>query len=152
MEEAKSQENAKLQAALQDMQHKFNETKEMLKKERETAKKAAEQVPVIQEVPVIDHELMNKITAENEKLKVWGPKFYYLLFYTFYSMYIVHVFSFKSQALVSSLEKKIDDTEKKYEETNKLSEERLKQTMDAESKIVHLKTAMQRYSDILNYL
>ncbi|CDP03822.1 unnamed protein product [Coffea canephora] len=119
MEEAKSQENAKLQAALQDMQHKFNETKEMLKKERETAKKAAEQVPVIQEVPVIDHELMNKITAENEKLK----------------------------ALVSSLEKKIDDTEKKYEETNKLSEERLKQTMDAESKIVHLKTAMQRLEE-----
>nr|XP_027093892.1 myosin-6-like isoform X2 [Coffea arabica] len=119
MEEAKSQENAKLQAALQDMQHKFNETKEMLKKERETAKKAAEQVPVIQEVPVIDHELMNKITAENEKLK----------------------------ALVSSLEKKIDDTEKKYEETNKLSEERLKQAMDAESKIVHLKTAMQRLEE-----
>nr|XP_027093883.1 myosin-6-like isoform X1 [Coffea arabica] len=147
MEEAKSQENAKLQAALQDMQHKFNETKEMLKKERETAKKAAEQVPVIQEVPVIDHELMNKITAENEKLKVWGPKFYDLLFYTFYSMYIVHVFSFKSQALVSSLEKKIDDTEKKYEETNKLSEERLKQAMDAESKIVHLKTAMQRLEE-----
>lgn len=119
MEEAKSQENAKLQAALQDMQLQFKETKEMLKKEREAAKKAAEQVPVIQEVPVIDHELMNKITAENEKLK----------------------------ALVSSLEKKIGETEKKYEETNKLSEERLKQTMDAESKVVQLKTAMQRLEE-----
>lgn len=49
------------------------------------------------------------------------------------------------QALVSSLEKKIDDTEKKYEETNKLSEERLKQALEAESKIIQLKTNMQRY-------
>lgn len=32
---------------------------------------------------------------------------------------------------------------KKYEETNKLSEERLKQALDAESKIIQLKTAMQ---------
>lgn len=80
MEEAKSQENAKLQAALQDMQLQFKETKEMLKKEREAAKKAAEQIPVIQEVPVIDYEMMNKITAENEKLKVRGPKFIYLPF------------------------------------------------------------------------
>ncbi|KAL3531162.1 hypothetical protein ACH5RR_010484 [Cinchona calisaya] len=119
MEEAKSQENVKLQAAIQEMQLQFKETKEMLKKDREAAQKAAEQIPVIQEVPVIDHEMMNKITAENEKLK----------------------------ALVSSLEKKIDETEKKYEETNKLSEERLKQTMDAESKIVQLKTAVQRLEE-----
>ena len=49
-----------------------------------------------------------------------------------------------SQAMVSSLEKKIDDTEKKYEEANKISEERLKQALDAESKIIQLKTAMQR--------
>ncbi|KAL3517759.1 hypothetical protein ACH5RR_020348 [Cinchona calisaya] len=115
IEEAKSQENAKLQAALQDTQLQFQETNEMLKKEQEAAKKEAEQIPVIQEIPVVDHELMSKITDENEKLK----------------------------ALVSSLEKKIDETEKKYEETNKLSEERLKQTMDAETKIVQLKTAMQ---------
>jgi len=47
---------------------------------------------------------------------------------------------------VSSLEEKIDETEKRYEEANKISEERLKQTLDAESKIIQLKTAMQRYS------
>ena len=45
---------------------------------------------------------------------------------------------------MSSLEKKIDETEKKYEEANKISEERLKQALDAESKIIHLKTVMQR--------
>lgn len=70
MEEAKNQENAKLQNALQDVQLQFKEAKEMLQKEREVAKKAAEQIPVIQEIPVVDHELMNKLTSENEKLKV----------------------------------------------------------------------------------
>lgn len=45
---------------------------------------------------------------------------------------------------MSSLEKRIDETQKKYEETNKLSEERLKQALEADQKIVQLKTAMQR--------
>lgn len=56
---------------------------------------------------------------------------------------------------MSSLEEKIDETEKRYEEANKISEERLKQTLDAESKIIQLKTAMQRYclaSKLLWYL
>ena len=52
------------------------------------------------------------------------------------------------QALVGSLEQKIGDTEKRYEETNKLSEERLKQALDAETKIIQLKTAMQRFEPI----
>lgn len=73
MEEAKTQENAKLQSALQEMQLQFKETKETLMKEREASKKAAKQIPVIQEVPVVDHSLMDKITAENEKLKVKRP-------------------------------------------------------------------------------
>jgi myosin-5 len=50
------------------------------------------------------------------------------------------------QTLVSSLEKKIDDTEKKYQETSKVSEERLKQAMDAETKIGDLNMAMLRSS------
>lgn len=51
--------------------------------------------------------------------------------------------------MVSSLEKKIGETETKYEETNKLSEERLKQAMEAESKIVQLKTTMQRLNGFI---
>ncbi|KAK4418459.1 Myosin-6 [Sesamum alatum] len=119
LEEAKVQENTKLQTALQELQLQFKETKDMLLKEREAAKLTAEQVPVIQEIPVIDHEMMDKLAAENEKLK----------------------------ALVSSLETKIDETEKRYEETNKLSEERLKQAMEAESMIVKLKTSMHRLEE-----
>lgn len=53
------------------------------------------------------------------------------------------------QTLVSSLEKKIDDTEKKYQETNKISEDRLKQAMEAETKIVDLNMAMLRFSIFL---
>ncbi|KDP26440.1 hypothetical protein JCGZ_17598 [Jatropha curcas] len=119
LEESKTQENAKLQLALQEMQLQFKETKEMLIKEQEAAKKVTEIVPVIQEVPVVDHAMLEKLTTENEKLK----------------------------ALVSSLEQKIDETEKKFEETNKISEERLKQALEAESKIVELKTAMHRLEE-----
>ncbi|KAK5843128.1 hypothetical protein PVK06_005568 [Gossypium arboreum] len=54
LEEAKTQENAKLQSALQDIQLQFKETKELLAKEREAAKKAAEVVSIIQEVSVVD--------------------------------------------------------------------------------------------------
>ncbi|CAH2038926.1 unnamed protein product [Thlaspi arvense] len=49
--------------------------------------------------------------------------------------------------LVSSLEKKIDETEKKYEESSRLCEERLKQVLDAETKIIELKTSMQRLAE-----
>lgn len=42
----------------------------MLVKEREASKKAAEAVPVIREVPVVDTALMEKLTTENNKLKV----------------------------------------------------------------------------------
>ncbi|KAK1591991.1 hypothetical protein Q3G72_017291 [Acer saccharum] len=132
LEEAKTQENAKLQSALEEnaklqsaleeMQQQFQETKALLIKEQEAAKRVAEQVPVVQEVPVIDQDMMNKLTAENQQLK----------------------------ALVSSLEKKIDETERKFEETNKLSEERLKQASEAESKMIDLKTAMQRLEEKLS--
>ncbi|KAJ6912075.1 myosin-6-like isoform X2 [Populus alba x Populus x berolinensis] len=122
LEESKTQENAKLRTALQEMQLEFQESKALLIKERESIKKEAEQVPTILEVPVIDNELVNKLTAENEMLK----------------------------AMVSSLEKRIDETEKNYEETSKLSEERLKQALDAESKIIELKTAMQRLEEKLS--
>lgn len=70
LEEAKSQEIAKLQVALQDMQLQVKETKTMLVVEQETSKKTAENASLVHEVQVIDIDLMNKATAENEKLKV----------------------------------------------------------------------------------
>ncbi|XP_039123360.1 myosin-6-like [Dioscorea cayenensis subsp. rotundata] len=122
MEEAKTQENAKLQHALQEMEQQFSETKAMLLEEREVSKKAAEVVPVIREIPVIDTAMMEKLTVENEKLK----------------------------ALVISLESKIDETERKYAETNRVSEDRLKKALEAESKIIQLNDAMHRLEEKLS--
>lgn len=70
MEESKTLENTKLQSALHEMQLKLKETKEMLIKEQETAKRVVEKIPVIQEIPVIDTAMLDKLTIENEKLKV----------------------------------------------------------------------------------
>lgn len=70
MEEAKTRENAKLQSALKEMQIQFKETKDLLMKEREATKSLAEKAPVVQEVPVVDHEMLKKLSSENEKLKV----------------------------------------------------------------------------------
>lgn len=124
IEEAKAKENEKLQSALQEMQSRFQEAKDLLIKEREVAKTAVQQIPVIKEVTVVDNEIVNMLTAENEKLK----------------------------DLVGSLEKKIDETEKRYEETNRISEERLKQATEAETKIIQLKTAMQSLEEKLSDL
>lgn len=73
MEETKTQENEKLQSALQEMHIQFKETKAMLEKEREVAR-TAEKVPIIQEIAVVDHEMLEKLNSENEKLKVRRPK------------------------------------------------------------------------------
>ncbi|CAL0310411.1 unnamed protein product [Lupinus luteus] len=124
IEEAKTQENKRLQSALLETQLQFKETAILLEKEREATKKAEEKEPIIKEIPVVDHALLEKLSSENEKLK----------------------------NMVSSLEKKIDETEKRYEEANRIGEERLKQALEAESKLTQLKNAMQRleekFSDI----
>ncbi|CAM8963239.1 unnamed protein product [Rhodiola kirilowii] len=114
LEEANTQENAKLQTALQELQLQFKETKTVLMKEREAAKVLPEAVPVIKEIAVVDHDMLFKLSTENEKLK----------------------------ALVGSLEQKIHETERKYDETKKMSEERLKQVVDADSLIIKLKSSL----------
>jgi myosin-5 len=119
LEEAKKQESAKAQSSLEELQLKCKETEALLIKEREAAKKIAETAPIIKEIPVVDQELMDKITNENEKLK----------------------------SMVSSLEMKIGETEKKLQETTKISQDRLNQALEAESKLVKLKTAMQRLEE-----
>ncbi|KAK9931325.1 hypothetical protein M0R45_018603 [Rubus argutus] len=101
---------------------KLQSALEEMQLQLQAASKGAEQVSVVQEVSVVDREMIKKLTAENEQLK----------------------------GLVNSLEKKIDETEKKFEETSRLSEERLKQATEAESKIIKLKTTMQRLEEKLS--
>ncbi|KAK9009786.1 hypothetical protein V6N11_036312 [Hibiscus sabdariffa] len=71
------QESARFESTMQQKQLEFEElqlelqeTKELLVNEREAAKSIANQVHVIQDTPVIDNELVNKPTSENEQLKV----------------------------------------------------------------------------------
>lgn len=52
------------------MERQFEETKAQLIQEREAAKNVTAQTPTIQENHVVDNELVNKLTAENEQLKV----------------------------------------------------------------------------------
>lgn len=63
------------------MQLQLQETKELLFKEYEAAKKDVELIHVIKEVPVFDHEMINNLAAENEKLKVrsFGAKYLHFL-------------------------------------------------------------------------
>ncbi|ONM40812.1 myosin1 [Zea mays] len=72
LEEAKAQEIAKLQETLHDMQLQVEESKAMVVKEREAARKAIEEAPpVIKETPVLveDTEKINSLTTEVEQLK-----------------------------------------------------------------------------------
>lgn len=69
LEEAKTKENEQLKSALQEVQLQFEETKDMLKKEREAAR-VVEKNSATDEVSSGDHERINKLTAENEELKV----------------------------------------------------------------------------------
>ncbi|TYJ19773.1 hypothetical protein E1A91_A09G215200v1 [Gossypium mustelinum] len=177
----KELEFQELQVEFQKMQLELEKTKELLIKEREAAKKIAEQVPAVQEIPVIDDELVNKLTAENEQLKILDmgaedQKPQQLAMPSSLSTTMSEVTSAEIpvidnesmnkptviddgsinrliaeneqlKALVSTLEQKINETERKYEETKKLSDERLKQTLEAESKIIELKTTVQRLEE-----
>lgn len=166
LEEAKKEDNAKYESSLDEIQNKFKETEALLIKEREASKQVSEVLPIIKEVPVVDQELMEKLTNENETLKVglnsgfvacvrWleihkssvilltelSTKWKTLLKSVAF-LYIVCLM----QGMVSSLEIKIDETAKELQETTRISQDRLKQALEAESKVAKLKTAMQRYS------
>ena len=89
----------------------------------------------------VDNEMTNKLAAENKELYVSFCNRFILLHYKFMALKFT-VFFFP-QDLVDLLEKKVQETEKKYEEASKLCEERLQQVVDAETKLIGLKTSMQ---------
>ncbi|WZY92541.1 hypothetical protein YC2023_064870 [Brassica napus] len=133
-QESKSEEILKLQSALQDMQLEFEELSKDLEmthdlaaenehlkelvsslqsktdgsetKDEETSKLNEGQIK--HEVPVIDHDVIIKLEAENEQLK----------------------------ALVSSLEKKIDALDRKHDETSSNITEKLKESASSDYEIV----------------
>lgn len=70
-----------MQSSLEDIKLQFKEAKELLEKEREAAKQLSEKVPEAREVPVVDQELINKLTAENEQLKVCSSMSHLVIIY-----------------------------------------------------------------------
>ncbi|VAH04760.1 unnamed protein product [Triticum turgidum subsp. durum] len=120
MEEAKTQENKKLQQQLQELQFQSKETKDILRREQENTKTALEKAALVPEIQ-IDTTHVDKLTAENENLKT----------------------------LVISLETKIEETEQKFEEMKKAREELLKIATDAESKINELTNTMLSFQEKL---
>ncbi|KAL3001335.1 hypothetical protein AAZX31_09G260500 [Glycine max] len=159
IEEAKKQENEKLQLALQEMELQFQETKAALIQEREAAKKVDEQTPTTQEnsVNVVDSELINKLTTENEQLKELINSLEKKTIQEFpvnvtdnevSSKLITENEHLKDQ--VNSLERKIDEAERKYEESNRVSDERMNQIIETESKMIEIKTNVQRLEEKLS--
>jgi myosin-5 len=71
LEEARGQEIAKLQNALQEMQGQLDEAHASIIREKEAAKLAIEQAPaVIKEVPVVDNTKLQLLRNHNEELEV----------------------------------------------------------------------------------
>lgn len=150
MEEAKTQENKKLQLQLQELQLQLKDTKDMLKREHETAKEASEKAAAVPEI-LADTARVNELTSENERLKVstWQQNFKDGVCATLVvfvaSVELMICFSFYLQILLASFEEKLHKTEQKFEETEKAREELLNKATDAESKINEMKNTMQRF-------
>ncbi|EEE60343.1 hypothetical protein OsJ_13457 [Oryza sativa Japonica Group] len=120
VEEAKAQENKKLQLQLQDLQMQLNDTKELLKREKESTKAEMEKT-LVPEI-CVDTTQVNELTAENNRLK----------------------------ALVVSLETNIEEMKQKFGETDNVRDEWCKKATDAESQINELKSMMQSLQEKLN--
>ena len=143
MEEAKTQENKKLQLQLQELQLQLKDTKDLLKREHEAAKEASEKAAAVPEI-LADTARVNDLTSENERLMV-SEKAAAVPVMSVASIELVICFSFYFQMLVASFEEKLQKTEQKFEETEKAREELLNKATDAESKINELKNTMQRF-------
>ncbi|XP_044485925.1 myosin-17-like isoform X2 [Mangifera indica] len=127
LEEAKTQEVAKLQDALHAMQSKVEEANAMVIKERELARKAIKEAPpVIKETPVIvqDTEKINSLTAEVENLK----------------------------ALVLSQTQAAEEAKQAYAALEAKNEELTKKLEDSDKKVDHLQDSTHRLAEKVSNL
>lgn len=117
LEEAKGQEIAKLQSALNEIQEKLDEAHAAVIHEREAAKLAIEQAPpVIKEVPVVDETKLEILRNHNEEL----------------------------EGELSLLKKKMEEFEEKFAQVEKESEISLKEAEEARSKTMQLQETIER--------
>ncbi|TVU45041.1 hypothetical protein EJB05_04510, partial [Eragrostis curvula] len=117
LEEAKGEEIATLQSALQQMQEKLEEAHAAIVHEKEAAKLAIEQAPPkIVEVPVVDNAKVEQLTSQNKELED-------------------ELFTFKRKA---------EDLEQKLLEVQKHSDELSQETQERDSKISQLQEMIER--------
>ncbi|GMI94274.1 MYOSIN XI E [Hibiscus trionum] len=113
LEEAKAQEIAKLQHAMQEMQKTIDETNTLLAQEQEAAKKTVEEAPPViesREVLVEDTKKVESLTEEVESLKV----------------------------SLDSEKQRADEAEGKYNELQETCEEKRKKLEETEKKVQQL--------------
>nr|CAB3498219.1 unnamed protein product [Digitaria exilis] len=123
LEEAKGQEIAKLQSALQEMQSKIEEANTAIAKEREAAKLAIEQAPPkIVEVPVVDTAKVEELTSKNKEL----------------------------EDELSIFKQKAEDLEERFLELQKRSDELSQETQERESKVIQLQEIIERLETSLS--
>lgn len=143
IEEAKGQEIAKLQNALQEMQTQLQEAQAAIIHEREAAKIAIEQAPpVIKEVPVIDNTRVEQLTDQNHELEV--PSRNYLQHF--------HLFVFSGliigahlQEVITELKKKVEEFEQAYSKVEEESQARAREAEEAQLKASQLQETIERY-------
>ncbi|XP_019425376.1 PREDICTED: myosin-12-like [Lupinus angustifolius] len=125
LEEAKGQEIAKLQNALQEMQNQLDEADAKIILEKEAAKIAIEQAPpVIKEVPVVDNTKLELLTNKNEELEIE----------------------------VEELLKKIKEFEVRFSEIENENQARLKEAEEAHLKAIQLQETIERLESSLSNL
>ncbi|XP_022859055.1 myosin-12-like isoform X1 [Olea europaea var. sylvestris] len=116
-EEAKSQEIAKFQTALEEMQAKLDEAHAAIIHEKEAAKTAIEQAPpIIKEVPVVDDTKVELLTNQNHEL----------------------------EEEIRELKKRVVEFEQSYSEAEKESKTRLQEAEEAQMKVSQLQETIER--------
>ncbi|WZY97265.1 hypothetical protein YC2023_069594 [Brassica napus] len=122
LEEAKTQEITKLQSSLEEMRKKVDETNALLVKEREAAKKAAEEAPpVIQETQVLveDTKKIELMTEELESVK----------------------------ATLENEKQRADDAVRKFEEAQESLDDNMKKLEETEKKGQQLQESLTRMEE-----
>ncbi|KAG5391643.1 hypothetical protein IGI04_021606 [Brassica rapa subsp. trilocularis] len=122
LEEAKTQEITKLQNSLEEMRKKVDETNALLVKEREAAKKAAEEAPpVIQETQVLveDTKKIELMTEELESVK----------------------------ATLENEKQRADDAVRKFEEAQESLDDNMKKLEETEKKGQQLQESLTRMEE-----
>ncbi|CAA0823245.1 Myosin-12 [Striga hermonthica] len=125
IEEAKGQEIAKLQNAIQNMQTQLQEAQAAIISEREAAKIAIEQAPpVIKKVPVVDNTKVEQLTNQNQKF----------------------------EEVIVELKKQVEEFENSFSKMETDSQARLREAAEAQKRAAELQDTIERLENNVSNL